>query len=265
MTTAMAFLVISWPLGVGLALVLLGPLSVSASWPVAVQWTAWVCVAAMVLVAVVYRRPGAAAAAHSAGAASPKAPASSWRLSRREFALVCTAGAIWSLFNVAHVIVVSFAPALLVAQGLDPAQAAIVSSFANWPLIVVVPIAGMIADRTGRGQTIMLACFFATALAMPFLLAAPSPAVVLTIIGLLGGPAAGVIMTLAARPLSPQTRHFGMGLFYTLYYVGMTLLPPVAGWLRDLSHVDAAPLVFASSLLVASAALVALYRRVDRQ
>ena len=32
-----------------------------------------------------------------------------------------------------------------------------------------------------------------------------------------------------------------MGLFYTCFYVGMTGLPPIAGWLRDFSGSAAMP------------------------
>ncbi len=60
LATAMALLVVSWPLGIGLALVVLGPLSLATSWSLAMQATAWVCAVALACVAVVYRRPGGA-------------------------------------------------------------------------------------------------------------------------------------------------------------------------------------------------------------
>src|SRR5688572_24591633 len=47
--TAMGILVISWPVGIGAALVVLGPLSVALTWPFALQVAAWVCVAALLL------------------------------------------------------------------------------------------------------------------------------------------------------------------------------------------------------------------------
>jgi MFS family permease len=42
-----------------------------------------------------------------------------------------------------------------------------------------------------------------------------------------------------------------MGLFYTMYYVGMALLPPVAGWLQDTFGRSAA-LYFAAAAILAT-------------
>jgi MFS family permease len=57
LATAMGILVVSWPVGIGLALVVLGPLSVATSWTFALQISTGVCVAAFLLVALVYREP----------------------------------------------------------------------------------------------------------------------------------------------------------------------------------------------------------------
>jgi hypothetical protein len=55
LATAMGILVVSWPVGIGLALVVLGPLSVTTSWTFALQTYTGVCVAALLLVALLYR------------------------------------------------------------------------------------------------------------------------------------------------------------------------------------------------------------------
>ncbi len=253
-TTAMALLVISWPLGIGLALAVLGPLAALRSWAAAVQVTAWVCVAALALVALVYRRP-AHARAEDAGV--------SWRLSRREFALACIAGLIWTFYNVGYIIAVSFAPVLLAARGVDIANAAVVSSFATWPLMVSVALGGVLADRSGRGHEIMLGALLAMALTLPFLLAAPSALAMLAIFGLIAGLPGGIIAALPARALPPQARHMGLGIFFTLYYLGMALLPGLAGWFRDFSRIDSAPLAFGGALLLLGAGCALLFRRVE--
>ena len=256
LATAMGILAASWPLGIGLALVLLGPLSVITSWSFAVLVTACACTVAMVCVAAVYRRPDML----SSNAANPAL--SGW-LSQRELALACLAGTIWALYNVAYIIVVSFSPLLLAKQGFNAANASVVVSFATWPLIATVLVGGLIADRTRRGHEIMVGCFVAMAVSMPLMLAAPSPLIVLAIIGALTGPAAGIIMALPTRTLSLQSRHAGMGIFYTFYYAGMALLPSVAGWFRDISGIDSAPLLFGSSLLFVAAACAMLFRRLE--
>lgn len=255
LATAMAILVMSWPLGIGLALVVLGPLAVSASWPLAIQASTWVCAGALLAMALGYRAPPGQAEAP---------PAPSWRIGRRDLTLACVSGVVWTLYNVAYIVVVSFVPLLLASKGIEAGSAAVVASFATWPLILTVPIGGYVADRTGRGQEIMLACLIAMAAMMPLMLVAPSALVVLAVFGLVTGPAAGIIVALPAQALSREARHLGLGIFYTLYYVGMALLPGVAGWLRDLSRVDAAPLVFGSALLALAAACAVLFRRIER-
>ena len=175
--------------------------------------------------------------------------------------LALVAGVIWAFFNVAYIIVVSFTPVLLAARGVEIANAAIVTSFATWPLVLTAPIGGYVADRTGRGFAIMLGCFIAMAATMPLMLAAPSPLAMLALLGLITGPAAGIVASLPAKNVSPQARHLGMGVFYTLYYAGMALLPGVAGWLRDRSQADAAPLVFGATLMLAAIAFALLFHR----
>jgi predicted MFS family arabinose efflux permease len=253
LATAMGLLVLSWPLGIGLALILLGPLAGATSWSFAVQVTAWVCIAALLALAFIYRQPPP----------QPGPVQTSWRLSRRDFALAFVAGLIWTLYNVAYIVVVSFAPVLLAARGLEAASASVIASFATWPLMLTLPIGGYMADRSGRGQAIMIGCFIAMAATMPLMLAAPSPLVMLAIFGLMAGPAGGIIAALPGRVLGPQARHLGLGVFFTLYYLGMALLPALAGWFRDATRIDSAPLIFGSALMLVAVGLVMLFRLLE--
>lgn len=256
--TAMGILVVSWPIGIGLALVLLGPLSVATSWTFALQTSTAVCAAAFLLVALVYREPVALSA-------KPVKPRPASRLTRQELAFASLSGAVWTFYNVAYIVVVSFAPLLLADRGLGVANAALIASAATWPLVVSVPLGGVLADRTGRGEAIMHACFLGMAVCMPFMLMAPSPLIMLAIIGLIAGPAAGIIMAMPARVLRPEARSLGMGVYYTWYYIGMAVLPAIAGWWRDLSGVAAAPLIFASSLVIIAIACAVFFLRLEQR
>ena len=258
LATAMGILVVSWPVGIGLALVVLGPLSVATSWTFALQTSPGVCVAAVLLVALLYREP----VTSSTKAVKPQ-PAS--RLTRQELTFASLSGGVWAFYNAAYIIVVSFAPLLLADRGLAAADAALISSAATWPLVVSVPLGGVLADRTGRGEAILHACFLAMAVCIPFMLMAPSPLIMLAIIGLVVGPAAGIIMALPARVLRPEARSLGMGVYYTWYYIGMAVLPGIAGWCRDLSGVAAAPLMFASLLVIIAIACAVLFQRLEKR
>lgn len=257
LATAMGILVVSWPVGIGLALVGLGPLSVATSWTLALQVSTGVCVAALLLVALIYRDP--VVTAHNTGKSM-----STPRLSRRGWVFASLSGAVWALYNAAYIIVVSFAPLLLASRGLPAANAALISSAATWPLVISIPFGGVLADRTGRGEAIMHTCFGVMAVSIPLMLAAPSPLVMLVVIGLAVGPAAGIVMALPARVLQPESRSLGMGIYFTWYYVGMAVLPGVAGWCQERSGLAAAPLLFASSLLVAAIVCALFFRALEK-
>jgi MFS family permease len=70
-------------------------------------------------------------------------------------------------------------------------------------------------------------------------------------------------MTLPARALSPETRATGLGLFWTVYYAGMALLPPVAGWAADATGSGAAAaLCVGAGFLFAAVVCIGVYRAV---
>jgi MFS family permease len=77
--------------------------------------------------------------------------------------------------------------------------------------------------------------------------------------GLAGGAPAGVIMALTAEAMAPQRRAFGMGVFFSFYFVLMTLAPPLAGWLSDLGGNPFHALLFAVLLFVGAALSYALF------
>ena len=45
----------------------------------------------------------------------------------------------------------------------------------------------------------------------------------------------GMVMALPGEVLSPQSRATGLGLYYTMYYIGTGILPAIAGWIQDIS------------------------------
>lgn len=254
LATAMGVLMVSWPVGIGLALVTLGPLAAVASWPIALQAVTWICAAAFLLVALIYRDPPAAGA-------RPTEPQAGSHLTRQELIFASLSGVIWTCYNAAYVVAISFAPLLLATRGLPAADATLITSAATWPLVISIPLGGVLADRTGRGEAIMHGCFVATALGIPMMLVAPWPLVSLAVVGLAIGPAAGVVIALPARTLRPESLGLGMGIYYTCHYLGMAVLPGVAGWCWDRTGIAAAPLLFASLLLIAAILCALLFQR----
>jgi hypothetical protein len=64
---------------------------------------------------------------------------------------------------------------------------------------------------------------------------------------------AGVIMSLPGAALRPENRAFGMGIFFSLYFVILAPAPMLAGWLYDASGNASWPIYLAAALIAATA------------
>jgi predicted MFS family arabinose efflux permease len=251
--TAMAILVTSWPLGIGLALVSLAPVATASSWNAAMFLTSIASLAALLLVAGFYRAPSAT------GDEREPIP-TTLKFSRQELALVPLAGIIWALFNVSFAILPGFAPDFLISAGHALIAAGALVSVVTWLLILSVPLGGALAERLGRPNLVLLTCFLASGLALFLLPYWPHPLPLLVALGLLYGPPPGIVAALPVEVLRPENRAPGMGLFHTCYYTGMPLLTAVAGLSRDLTGNPAAPLLFAGVMIVLALPVLALFR-----
>jgi predicted MFS family arabinose efflux permease len=256
--TAMAILVTSWPLGIGLALVTLAPIATATSWNTAMFLTSAASLAALLLVAGVYRAPSATGDEREPALTSSK-------FSRQELYLVLLAGTIWALFNVSFAILPGFAPDFLISSGYALVAAGALVSVVTWLLILSVPLGGALAERLGRPNLVLLVCFPATGLALFLLPTWPHPLPVLVALGLLYGPPPGIIAALPVEVLRPENRAPGMGLFHTCYYVGMPALTAMAGLFRDLTGDPAAPMTFAGVMILLTLPVLALFRTLQRR
>jgi MFS family permease len=251
--TAMAILVSSWPLGISLALISLGPLAAASSWLLVMHLTAAVCVLAMALVAVIYRTPSVVG----------NDQATRWtglKLSQRELWFVILAGFIWTLFNAGFASLPSFAPGFLTSTGYTTAGAGSLVSVVTWIVIPSVQLGGYIAERLRRPNLIMVTCFTGIGLAMYLLPCWEHRLALFVALGLLFGPPPGIIMALPAEVLRPENRAPGMGIFYTCSYGGGILLSALAGLSRDLTKSPAAPLLFGGTLLFITVIILGLFR-----
>lgn len=256
--TALALLVSSWPIGIGIALTVLPWLAAASSMATAFVSTAVTAALVLLMVAAIYRVPAMTAPTptHAGGLG--------FGLSTREFGLVSLAGIIWALFNVGYIIVVSFTPSLLIARGISVAEASLATSLASWTLIPTIALGGLLLDRIRHATALMIASFAALGFSI-MLMPGTSSFALIAFIGAVAGLPAGAMMALPAEVLRPQSRGPGMGIFFTWYYVGMALLMPLAGLVRDLTGDSGAPVVFAGSLEIVAIGVVCLLRLLQRR
>ena len=255
LATAMGILVMSWPFGIAMGQIGEGWVAARLGWQ-AVFWLASaycaLCAAALLWG---YRPPPVA---------RQPAPVSA-RLLRSEWVLTVLAGTVWGLFNAGYIVYLSFAPRLLVAGGYGPAQAAAVISIASWVMIFSGALCGQIADRTGKREPILYFCGSVAVLSM-LLLQQVAWAVPLSLLfGLIGAAPAGIIMALTVEAMAPQRRAFGMGVFVSVFFVIVTLAPPLAGWLYDRSADPYGPVLLAAGLFAGAMVVYRLFGLAKRR
>lgn len=253
--TAMAVLIASWPLGLGLALVLVPPLAAATSWRVVMDVAALIALGSMVAVALVYRDPPDVAAG----------PGTSLRLdlTKREWLAVLIAGSIWTSYNVAYVVLVSFLPEFFTDHGYSFAQAGWIVSLLGWFLIPSVPLAGWLAERFKQPDLFLVGGFVITGLAAAALPFVSAPIYVFAVLALAVGAPGGLIMAMPAQVLRAEQRAGGMGVYFTWYYVGMATMPGLAGLARDVTASAAAPPLFAAAMMALAIAGLMAFRLVQ--
>lgn len=251
--TAMAILVNSWPFGIALGLISQGWIAENWSWPAVQYAAAGLALAGLLLMVTFYRAPS------TASGAAPDAGKTT-RLSAVEISLASLAGLTWCLFNVGLIVVISFAPNLLQANGIALGEAALMVSVGTWIGIATIPIGGYLAQRYQAPNLVMLVCFLTATLAIIWISDSLWPLAPFILFGIFAWAPAGPIMALPAEILRPDNRGSGMGVFYSWYYIGMGLLPAAAGWTYDMSGDAAAPLYFAAAMMIICIPLLGAFR-----
>ena len=218
-STAMAIFVNSWPIGIAISLLMLPPIGVvyGAS-------GAYLAVAALIAVGL-----GLLVGSYSARADSTRAGRSNGRLGFHAAMAVFCAGSIWGLFNIGFTMIFGFGPSMLVERGWSITAAGSAVSIVLWLTVLTATIGGVLADRTGYHNTLMVSCFFVFAILLALASRTEAIIAILISLGMSCGLATGPILSLPARVLEPETRAIGMGVFFSISYVGLVLGPVLGG------------------------------------
>lgn len=174
------------------------------------------------------------------------------------------AGVAFALVNAALVVFTSFSPPLLIERGRSEAQAGVLASWTSWALMPSVMLAGILLDRARHLFAWLVLSALLTAVAC-FALPLQEPAWVwIALFGVASAPVTVGSMALPGQVLRTENRNVGFGLFFTMNYLGFSLLPPVAGYLLDQTRSTAAPIWFGGLLYLAIIPSVLLFRRLRR-
>ena len=251
---AMAVYVLGWPLGIAATQAVLPGFVPDHGWQFPYQVAAFAAGIAFLAVALA-RGPEPRALAVSTSTSSA--------LTQAEFRRMCLAGACWALVNGAYMVLVSFAPPMLMARGLGLAEASFAVSLISWSNLLAVPAGAWLARRAGVAGPMTIS---ATLLAMLAALALPlADTSWAPILGLLHGFCYALPITvfsaLAAEAVAPERRARGLGVYFVWFYAGCTGCPAFAGWLRDVTGSATAPVFFAVSALGVGLGLYVWFRR----
>ena len=258
---AMAILLASWPIGIGAALGTQGALAEALGWPTVFYATAAVSLLGFVLVLGFYRRPPSVRAM----ADEPAMNAAEIAITAREAVLVSIAGLVWVLFNEGLLVLVSFGPTLLEAQGFTVSEAGQLVGISTWAYAAAALVGGAVVEWTKRPNLVMAVNFAAMAAALALVPYTDLTSLLFIAIGITTGLPTGAVMALSVEALTERNRGIGMGLFYAWRYGGFALLQPFAGWTADVSGDSATPVLFAALCLVAALAGLAVFRLIQRR
>jgi predicted MFS family arabinose efflux permease len=250
---AMSVLINAWPIGIGIALLVVGPLGAQAGWRWGVASAAVFAAIGFLVVIALYRPPPTASRDAPAGLGLAV-------LTRREWELLTIAALPWMTYNSAYQIVLSFMPSFLVGEGLGIAHAGSLVALNTVLFVVSVQAGGFVLRRAARPDLICHLAMVGWCVTMLCIAAGSAPLPWLVVGGLIGGLPAAALVSLPGEFLQPQSRNAGMGVFYTLYYLGCAVLPPLAGALYDRAGGQAALWLATGVTFVASLTLT-LYRR----
>jgi MFS family permease len=248
---AMSILINTWPIGIGIALLTLGALAQSVSWPAAFVATAAMAALGMASVFFGYTpAPGA-----------PVAQKVDLRaLARQEWILLGATSLPWMIYNAAYVLSVAFLPIYFVDSGLSIVSAGGITAINTILIIVSVQAGGLLVQRFGHADGIVYCSLAGWALATIGMMTSSAPLPWIIASGLIGGLPAGVLVSLPGEVLRAESRATGMGIFYTMYYTGVAVVPPIAGAIAVRTASSAAPIWMAVACIATSAGAFSMVR-----
>ena len=92
---------------------------------------------------------------------------------------------------------------------------------------------GQVVDHFGRRNLVLIICMAGAVVSLMLLGVQGAGLGASVLFGLIGMAPAGVIMAMAGQAMRPEVRAFGMGIFFTIYYTIMLVMPPAAGAILD--------------------------------
>ena len=250
---AISVSVCSYPVGVGLAQLILPALIEAQGWRAGFLSGAAFAAMSAVIFFLSYRAP-------------PRAESHVLRLSlpsRHECLLLVIAGLCWAAYTSGWAGYASYLPSAMAATGQGVGTIALAMTVATWGNVPFTLFGGGLAARFG-GYRIFLIGTLSLVVGMlgTGLTGHAVPWSVL--IGICGSLHPGVIMAVGTLSARAEHRAVGMALFYSIYYLAGTLAPAVCGYAADLYGSPSGGLVGAGVVSLLALPAYMLHRTLAR-
>jgi len=241
--------VCSYPIGVGLAQLVLPSVADIYGWRAALMTNALAPGAALILFLVSYRPPPQVA----------MQPRHFALPSRRECLLLIIAGLIWTSYTSGYSGYTSYVPSALAGRGESPAMIGLVLVIATWGNVPATLWGGDLAARFG-GLPIFLIGTGAIVIGMAGTALSGGAVWWAILVGVIGSIHPGVIMAVGTLSARPEHRAVGMGLFYSLYYLGGSFGPALCGFTADRMGSPAGGVLAAAAISAFTVPMFLLHR-----
>ncbi|MDR3539040.1 MAG: MFS transporter [Acetobacteraceae bacterium] len=247
---AISISVCSYPVGVGLAQLVLPPLADAHGWRAGFLSGGLLAAIAMVLFVGTYRTPPHVR----------PVPRRFALPSARECLLLGIAGLCWTFYTSGWAAFASYLPATMAARGEGLALTALAMTIVTWGNVPGTLFGGGLVARVG-GFRIFLVGTGALVIGMAGSAVLDWPVTWALLLGSLGALHPGVIMAVGTLSARSENRAVGMAVFYSLYYLGGTLGPAACGRVADLYGGPAGGLLGAAAISALALPAYLLHRR----
>ncbi|HLJ06376.1 MAG TPA: MFS transporter [Acetobacteraceae bacterium] len=240
----------AYPVGVGLAQLVLPPLTHAYGWQAGFLSDSLPMAVSLILF-LLSHRPSPHAVAQPRTFSLP---------SGRECLLLAIAGLIWTAYTAGYSSYLNYVPSLMAVRSEGLVLTGVVLTIATWGNVPATMLGAGLATRLGAFRIFL---FSTCALVVGIAGAAVFdwPVTFAVVIGIAGSLHPGVIMAVGTLSARPENRAVGMGLFYSMYYAGGAVVPALCGRAADIYGSPEGALLAASVISVLALPMFLLHRR----
>jgi MFS family permease len=246
---ALSIPICAFPIGLGLAQLVLPPVLAGDGLTAALLTDVVPAALALLLFVASYRAPAGAIAV----------PRRFSLPSGRECVLVLVGGGIWALYTAGFSGFASYLPAALSLRGYGLGATALVMTIVTWGNVPGTLAGGGLAARFG-GFNIFLVGSLALSIGMTGMALTGGAVLWAILLGVVGSIQPGVIMAVGTLSARQENRAVGMGMFYTIYYLGGTFAPGLCGVVADYAGRPEGGLLAAAAICALAIPLYVLHR-----